>query len=93
MMHSKQFWGKKKSGKLLKMRILLHDNSDPNTTNLLTATLATMGWEIVSNRPYSHDLAPSDFHLFGPMKVDPGVQNFELMVNSNAMYVLNWLHS
>jgi hypothetical protein len=58
------------------MRILLHDNSHPNKTNLMMATLATMGWEIIGNPPHSHDLAPSDFHSFGPMKVNPGVQKF-----------------
>jgi len=27
-----------------------------------------MGWELLQHPPYSPDLAPSDFHLFGPLK-------------------------
>jgi len=25
-----------------------------------------MGWKLLQHLPYSRDLAPSDFHLFGP---------------------------
>jgi hypothetical protein len=25
-------------------------------------------WEVLQHPPYSADLAPSDFHLFGPLK-------------------------
>jgi len=27
-----------------------------------------MGWELLQHPPYSPDLAPSDFRLFGPLK-------------------------
>jgi histone-lysine N-methyltransferase SETMAR len=27
-----------------------------------------MGWTVLPHPPYSPDLAPSDFHLFGPLK-------------------------
>jgi histone-lysine N-methyltransferase SETMAR len=27
-----------------------------------------LGWEVLRHPPYSPDLAPSDFHLFGPLK-------------------------
>lgn len=30
--------------------------------------LATLGWETVAHPPYSPDLAPSDYHLFRPLK-------------------------
>jgi histone-lysine N-methyltransferase SETMAR len=29
--------------------------------------VAKFGWTVLSSPPYSLDLAPSDFHLFGPM--------------------------
>jgi histone-lysine N-methyltransferase SETMAR len=41
------------------------------------ATLATMGWEIMNHPPYSPELAPSYFHLFGPIKVHLGGQKFQ----------------
>jgi histone-lysine N-methyltransferase SETMAR len=46
--------------------------------NLTQATLATMGWEIMNQPPYSPDLTPSDFHLFGPMKARLEVTDDEL---------------
>jgi hypothetical protein len=30
--------------------------------------IAKFGWTVLPHPPYSPDLAPSDFHLFGPMK-------------------------
>ena len=27
-----------------------------------------MGWDLLKHPPYSPDLAPSDYHLFGPLK-------------------------
>jgi hypothetical protein len=33
-------------------------------------------WEILDHPPYSPDLAPSDFHLFGPLKQHLGGRRF-----------------
>jgi hypothetical protein len=63
---------KKTPGKLSEKIILLHGNSHPHMTNLMKATLTTMGWEIIKHPPYSPYLAPSDFQLFVPMKVHLG---------------------
>jgi histone-lysine N-methyltransferase SETMAR len=30
--------------------------------------LRRYNWEVLDHPPYSPDLAPSDFHLFGPLK-------------------------
>lgn len=35
-----------------------------------------LGWEILPHLPYSPDLAPSDFHLFRPLKTFLGDQHF-----------------
>jgi hypothetical protein len=58
----------------------------------MKATLATVDWEIMNHPPYSPDLAPSDFHLFWPMKVHLGRQKFQTD-NELKCDVLNWLHS
>jgi histone-lysine N-methyltransferase SETMAR len=68
---------KRRPGKLSKKITLLHDNARPHMVNLLKATLATMGSEIMNHPPYSLDLAPSDFHLFGPVKMHLGGETFQ----------------
>jgi histone-lysine N-methyltransferase SETMAR len=46
----------------------LHDNVCPHTAALTMATLLKLKWDVLPHPPYSPDLAPSDYHLFGPMK-------------------------
>jgi hypothetical protein len=33
-------------------------------------------WEVLEHPPYSPDLAPSDFHFFGPLKHHLSTQHF-----------------
>ncbi|PNF23675.1 Mariner Mos1 transposase [Cryptotermes secundus] len=47
---------------------LQHDNARPHTSLVTTPHIAKFGWTVLPYPPYSPDLAPSDFHLFGPMK-------------------------
>jgi hypothetical protein len=35
---------------------------------LMMATPLKLKWNVLPHPPYSPDLAPSDYHLFGPMK-------------------------
>ena len=35
------------------------------------------GWKLLQHPPYSPDLAPSEFHLFGPLGESPGGITFE----------------
>jgi histone-lysine N-methyltransferase SETMAR len=56
-------WPKKKEHVLLQ-----HDNARPHTALLTRECTAKFGWTVLPHPPYSPDLAPSDFHLFGPMK-------------------------
>ncbi|KAJ4435131.1 hypothetical protein ANN_23707 [Periplaneta americana] len=44
---------------------LLHDNARPNVTASVREKINTFGWEVLQYSPYSPDLAPSHFHLFG----------------------------
>jgi Transposase and inactivated derivatives len=48
--------------------LLLHDNARPHISCHTTAEIVKIGWEVLPLPPYSPDLAPSDFHLFGPLK-------------------------
>jgi histone-lysine N-methyltransferase SETMAR len=66
---------KKRPGKLSKI-VLLHDITHPQTANVMKVTLVAVGWEIMNHPSYSPDLSPSDFYLFGPMKMHLGVQKF-----------------
>jgi histone-lysine N-methyltransferase SETMAR len=47
---------------------LLHDNARPHTANQTVETVNGLGFELMEQPPYSPDLAPSNFHIFGPMK-------------------------
>jgi len=55
-------------GLLTKGMLLLHDNAHPHSANQTTATLRSFKWEVFQHPPYSPDLAPSEFHLFGTLK-------------------------
>ena len=49
--------------------MLLHDNARPHTAAHNTAeTLRKLKFEVMTHPPYSPDLAPSDYHLFGPLR-------------------------
>jgi len=59
---------RKQPGLLTKGLLPLYENARPHSTNQTTATLRSFKWEVLQHPPYSPDLAPSDFHLFGPLK-------------------------
>ena len=50
--------------------ILLHDNERPHTANLMRDNLQGFGWETLQHPPYSPDLSPCDFNIFGDLKKD-----------------------
>ncbi|GFR75991.1 histone-lysine N-methyltransferase SETMAR [Elysia marginata] len=68
---------RKRPGLLRRGVVLQHDNSTPRSANLTQQWLKRYGWEIFSHPAYSSDLAPSDFHLFGPLKIYLGGMAFE----------------
>jgi len=55
---------------------VLHDNARPHTACLTLETVEQLGLDVLPHPPYSPDLAPSDYHLFGPMKKMLGWQKF-----------------
>jgi histone-lysine N-methyltransferase SETMAR len=48
----------------------------PHTVAATQVLIATFGWEQFDHRPYSPDLAPSDFHVFLHLKTLFGGRRF-----------------
>ena len=48
--------------------LLLHDNARPHTSLYTREEITKLHWTVLPHPPYSPDLAPSDFYLFGPLK-------------------------
>jgi histone-lysine N-methyltransferase SETMAR len=60
---------KSKQRGLLSTGVLLqHDNARPHTARSTVATIQDLSFECLSHLPYSPDLTPIDFHVFGPLK-------------------------
>ncbi|GFS25475.1 histone-lysine N-methyltransferase SETMAR [Elysia marginata] len=59
---------RKRPGLLRRGVVLQHDSATPHSANLTQQYLQRYGWEIRPYPAHSPDLAPSDFHLFGPLK-------------------------
>jgi histone-lysine N-methyltransferase SETMAR len=58
----------KRRGLLSKGVVILHDNACPHSSAHTVDTLQKLHFEVLKHPPYSPDLAPSNFHLFGPLK-------------------------
>ena len=67
---------RKRPGRLTSGVILQHDNATPHTANVTKDQIQRFGWEVLPHPPHSPDLAPSDYHLFGPMKRHLSGQRF-----------------
>jgi histone-lysine N-methyltransferase SETMAR len=52
----------------MEVQVVQHDNAHPHTSLRTQEAIAKFGWTALPHPPYSPDLAPSDFRLFGPMK-------------------------
>ena len=48
--------------------LLLRDNTPPHTSPRTRQAITTTGWTVLPPPPYTPDLAPSDYNLFGPVK-------------------------
>ncbi|GBM71713.1 Histone-lysine N-methyltransferase SETMAR [Araneus ventricosus] len=58
----------KRPGLLTQQVILLHDNARPHVSRETQPTLQKFRFEVLEHPPYSPDLSPCDFHIFGPLK-------------------------
>ncbi|GFO49959.1 transposase [Plakobranchus ocellatus] len=68
---------RKRPGLLRRGVVLKHDNATPHSANLIQQWLQRYGWKILPHPAHSSDLAPSDFHLFEPLKRHLGGMAFE----------------
>ncbi|GFO34928.1 histone-lysine N-methyltransferase SETMAR [Plakobranchus ocellatus] len=80
---------RKRPGLLRRGVVLQHDNATPHSANLTQQWLQRYGWEILPHPAHSPDLAPSDFHLFGPLKRHLGGMAFETE-NDLISELRNW---
>jgi len=80
----------KHRGLLSKRVLLLHDNTRPHTAAHTVDTLRDLKFWVLKHPPYSPDLAPLDFHLFGPMKEH--LQGHKFADDNEVMEVVqSWL--
>jgi histone-lysine N-methyltransferase SETMAR len=52
--------------------LLQHGNARLHTAHAKVATIQDLPFEYLPHPPYSPDLAPSDYHMFGPLKEELG---------------------
>jgi histone-lysine N-methyltransferase SETMAR len=56
--------------------LLQHDNARPHTTSATAKKIIDLRLECIPHPAYSPDLAPSDYHVFGPLKKALGGKKF-----------------
>jgi histone-lysine N-methyltransferase SETMAR len=59
---------RKRSGLHNDQILLQHDNARPHAALRTQEAIQKLGWTVLPHPPYSPDLAPSDYHLFGKLK-------------------------
>jgi histone-lysine N-methyltransferase SETMAR len=57
---------RKRPDQLARGLLLHHDNARPDTARATQERIQELQWELLEHRPYTPDLAPSDFNLFRP---------------------------
>jgi histone-lysine N-methyltransferase SETMAR len=66
-----KFWDaihRKRPGQLERGVLLHHDNARTHTVWATQERIQELRWELLEHPPYSQDLTPSDFHLFGLLR-------------------------
>ncbi|GBM84038.1 hypothetical protein AVEN_22024-1 [Araneus ventricosus] len=56
------------SGLLCSGMVSLHDNAQIHTATRTMRKLTKIRWTVLEHQPYSPDLSPCDFHIFGSLK-------------------------
>jgi hypothetical protein len=70
---------------------LQHDNAQLHTARETVATIEDLHLECPPHLPQSPDLAPSDYHIFGPLKEVMGRKTFRSDEEVQQV-VYEWLH-
>jgi len=84
---------KSKRRELLSTGVLLqHDNARTHTARSTVATIQDLSFECLPSPLYPPDLAPSDFHVFGPLKDAMGSKSLR-SDEEVQQAVHDWLHS
>jgi histone-lysine N-methyltransferase SETMAR len=65
-------------------------NARPHTAHATQERIKELQWELLEHPPYNPDLAPSDFHVFGPLKNNLGGKRFA-DDKQDEMEVRKWL--
>ncbi|KAI6653920.1 Histone-lysine N-methyltransferase SETMAR-like [Oopsacas minuta] len=68
---------RERRGKLTLGVLLQHDNARPHVSSKTMIAIDDLGFECLPHPPYSPDLAPSDYWLFGEMKSPLRGRRFE----------------
>ena len=75
----------------MKKVFLQHDNARPHSSIKTREAITFFGWTTIPHPPYSPNLAPLDYHLFGAMKEElRGKHYADDKVKTAAR---NWLRS
>ena len=88
--NAKTAYRQKRCGFPIRDIILLQDNARPHTDALTMEKIETLSWTTLKHPPYSPDLSPCDYHLFGPMKKTLGGKRFDDDVAVQD-FMRNWL--
>jgi histone-lysine N-methyltransferase SETMAR len=74
--HLKPAIRSKRRGLLSSGVLLQHDNARPHTARATAKKIMNLRLECIPHPAYSPDLAPSDYHVFGPLKEAVGGKKF-----------------
>ena len=76
----------KRRGKLATGALLLHDNVSVHKSRVVVqVAIRECKFEQLNHPPYSQDLAPSDYYLFGNLKSHFMERNFGTMMSSRLL--------
>jgi transposase len=83
---------RKRPGHLARGVLFHPDNARPHTARATQERIQELQWKLLEHPPYSSDLAPSDFNLFGPLKIHLGDKRFADDKEARKWLRQQWKH-